>query len=89
MTAKQTFLSGLNSISNINLLQSEQSLQASIYTREAHEGKAEESSCNHHDGHALHTLRNANQSLLLTNASEDNESQGKAKSCREIGRAHV
>ena len=66
-----------------SLLQSEQSLQASIYTREAHEGKTEESGCNHHNGYALHTLRNADQCLLLTNAGKDDESQDKAEGCRE------
>ena len=65
------------------LFQSKQSLQTTVYTRETHEGKTEESGCNHHDGYTLHTLRNANQSLLLTNAGKDNESQGKAESCRE------
>lgn len=67
----------------VALLETEQGSQATVYTRETHEGKTQES-CRYHDnGDTLHALRNANQSLLLADAGKDNERQGKTKSCRE------
>ena len=60
----------------VALLETEQGSQATVYTREAHEGKTQESCCYHDNGDTLHALRNANQSLLLADAGKDNECQG-------------
>ena len=47
----------LSSELTVALLETEQSSQATIYTRETHEGKTQESCCYHDNGDTLHALR--------------------------------
>lgn len=47
----------LSSELTVALLETEQGSQATVYTREAHEGKTQESCCYHDNGDTLHALR--------------------------------
>ena len=64
-------------------VQSEESPKATVHTREAHEGEAQQTSRHEHDGCALHAFGNLCQRHLLANAGKDNQCQPKANGCGE------
>ncbi len=49
-------------------VETEQSAQATVNTREAHEGQTQQTGSNQYDSGASHTLRDIQQGHLLTDA---------------------
>ena len=64
-------------------VEAEKDAKATVYTTEAHEGEREQTSREHHNSHATHTLGNVAQFQLFAHTSKNGQCQSEANGGRE------
>ncbi len=79
---RRTSIVGLN-IFRFALLYTKEEFKTAVNAREAHEGKAEQTGCNKHDGYAVHALRHVGEFKLLAHTGEDSKRYAESDSRRK------